>query len=271
MLGHAPEEMRRLARQAALAAAETEAFFRGAGITAGMHVLDIGSGAGDVALLAARLVPPNGSVHGIERSEGALRIATARAQAAGVAPVRFEAADLDTFRPTRTYDALTGRFVLPYLADPPATLRRLAAHLRPGGVVALMEFDTTKMESVPEAPLLRTVATWITEAFRGSGVDPALGSRLTGVFRAAGLPWPYLVAFQKSCAGPDGFYWWIAELVRTLLPHIVEQGLATEAEVQPDTLAARLQEEAIEHRATIYAPRWVGAWTRIPPEGLATR
>ncbi|MFO1036992.1 MAG: hypothetical protein U1E45_09115 [Geminicoccaceae bacterium] len=69
MLGHAPDEMRRLARQAALAGAETEAFFRGAGITAGMHVLDIGSGAGDAALLAARLVQPNGSEHGIERSK----------------------------------------------------------------------------------------------------------------------------------------------------------------------------------------------------------
>jgi hypothetical protein len=41
-----------------------------------------------------------------------------------------------------------------------------------------MEFDVTRIESVPEAPLFRTVATWIRQAFEGSGIDPALGSRL---------------------------------------------------------------------------------------------
>ena len=88
MLGHSPEEVRRLARQAALAAPETAALFRCAGITAGMRVLDIGSGAGDVAMLAGFLVQPNGSVLGIERSADAVALATSRAQAAGSLAVR---------------------------------------------------------------------------------------------------------------------------------------------------------------------------------------
>ena len=264
MLGHQPDEMRRLARQAALAGAETEAFFRGAGIASGMQVLEIGSGAGDVAMLAARLVHPGGSVHGVERSTDALRLARSRVAAAGNLAVTFAQADLDGFVPAGSFDALIGRFVLPYLTDPAATLRRLAGHVRPGGVVALLEFDTTAATTVPEAPLFRAVAEWVTGAYRGAGVAPDLGSRVATVFRAAGLPWPYLYSFQKACCGPDGFYWWYAELVQTLLPQIVEHGLATEAEVGLATLADRLRDEAVAGGLSVFAPRWSGGWVRLP-------
>ncbi len=52
------DEYLRLTRQAALFEPMTERLFRDAGITPGMRVLDVGSGVGDVALLAARLVGP---------------------------------------------------------------------------------------------------------------------------------------------------------------------------------------------------------------------
>ena len=41
---------------------DTERFFRAAGVVPGMRVLDIGSGMGDVALLAADIVGPGGKV-----------------------------------------------------------------------------------------------------------------------------------------------------------------------------------------------------------------
>ncbi|RWK47223.1 MAG: class I SAM-dependent methyltransferase [Mesorhizobium sp.] len=96
--------------------------------------------AGDVAMLAGRLVRPNG-ILGIEQSAESVALATKRSAAAANVDVRFEVADINTYRPSADYDALVGRFVLPYLADPPGVLRRLASHVRPGGVVAFMEFD----------------------------------------------------------------------------------------------------------------------------------
>ena len=30
-----------------------------------------------------------------------------------------------------------------------------------------------------------------------------------------------LPSYQKVCCGPDGFYWWAAELIRAVLPQIV--------------------------------------------------
>ena len=47
-----------------------------------MKILDVGCGAGDVALLAAELVGESGEVVGIDRSESAIRAARARAATA---------------------------------------------------------------------------------------------------------------------------------------------------------------------------------------------
>ena len=47
----------------------TERLLRNAGIDAGMRVLDLGCGAGDVSMLAAELVGPQGSIVGIDRSQ----------------------------------------------------------------------------------------------------------------------------------------------------------------------------------------------------------
>ena len=262
LLGHTTEEFRRLARQAALAEPETEGLFRTAGISAGMHVLEIGSGAGDVAILAGRLVRPNGSVLGIEQHPNSAALATERIAAIGNVSVRFEVGNLDSYTPSGGYDALVGRFVLPYLTDPSVTLRRLASHLKPGAVIAFMEFDVTKISSVPESPLFRKVCEWMTEAF-GDSINPSFGSSLGAVFHSAGLPWPQMLSYQKVFCGPDASYWWLAELIRAVLPHIVRLGLATAEEVDIDSLETRLQDEAVAKRLTVFAPRWVGAWTRL--------
>jgi SAM-dependent methyltransferase len=54
-LGATDAEHERLIRQAIWLAAHTERLFREAGIGPGQRVLDLGSGVGDVALIAARL------------------------------------------------------------------------------------------------------------------------------------------------------------------------------------------------------------------------
>ena len=264
LLGRSAAEIKRLARQAALIERETEDLFRSSGITAGMNVLEIGSGAGDVAMLVGRLVRPDGTVLGIERSADSVALATQRALGVADGAVRFEVGDLNSYAPTGAYDALVGRFVLPYLADPAGTLRRLAAHVRPGGIIAFMEFDVRQISTTPEAPLFRTVAGWIVGSYERSGVDPSLGSSLGAVFRDAGLQWPYMSSFQKTSCGSNGIIWYFAELVRTLLPQIVQSGLATADEVNIDSLEARLQAEAVATRVTAFSPRWVGAWVRQP-------
>ena len=69
VLGHSKAELQRLEEQAQFFGDLTALVFREAGLREGMHVLDIGSGAGDVSFLAGQFVGSSGSVLGIDRSE----------------------------------------------------------------------------------------------------------------------------------------------------------------------------------------------------------
>src|SRR5215471_1632117 len=92
-LGRSPHEHKRLATQGALAARITRHVFDAAGIAPGMKVLDVGCGAGDVALLAGEMVGPSGSVVAIDVDENALAKARERAKDLGLNHVRFEHGD----------------------------------------------------------------------------------------------------------------------------------------------------------------------------------
>ena len=75
-LGHSDRELKRLRLQAQLVDPITRQFFHAAGLERGMRVLDVGSGGGDTALLAAELVGEGGEVLGVDTSP----IAVAAAQ-----------------------------------------------------------------------------------------------------------------------------------------------------------------------------------------------
>src|SRR4030095_15790859 len=105
--GRSPEEHARLALQARILRPYTERFFRAAGLAPGMRVLDIGSGIGDVAMLAAEIVGPNGRVVGIDRDPSFLETARRRAEGNGCAPwVTFEQGKDDEFTTRQRFGAL---------------------------------------------------------------------------------------------------------------------------------------------------------------------
>ncbi|HEY6892985.1 MAG TPA: methyltransferase domain-containing protein, partial [Rhodanobacteraceae bacterium] len=94
VLGSTPHEHRRLMSQARLVEPYTERFLRDAGISEGDHVLDVGCGMGDVAMILARLVGPSGAVTGIDRDAPALEAARSRVAAVGYGNVEFVQADI---------------------------------------------------------------------------------------------------------------------------------------------------------------------------------
>src|SRR5262249_49513373 len=117
VLGHSERELERLRTQARLIEPITRGFFREAGIAPGMRVLDFGSGAGDVAFLAAELVGPSGEVIGIDRVAAAVNAANAGARARGFNNVTFREGDVARVSFERPFDAVVGRYVLLYQAD----------------------------------------------------------------------------------------------------------------------------------------------------------
>jgi SAM-dependent methyltransferase len=262
-LGYSPQEERRLVNQAGYYGPLTEDAFRYAGLARGMRVLDIGCGVGDVSMLAARMVGPHGSVLGIDRAETSLETARRRARNAKLANVAFSACELDDFHGDETFDAIVGRLILLYLPEPSATIKRLCARLRPGGVVVFQEVDLTAAKASAAAPLFERAVGWVTSAFSANGVPIDMGRQLPSIFIAAGLPRPRLIAAQRVESGGDEFaYDYISSTVRSLLPLIVRHGIATAEDVDIDTLADRLCNEAANADTVVYMPRLVAAWAQ---------
>ncbi|MQA77998.1 MAG: methyltransferase domain-containing protein [Streptosporangiales bacterium] len=96
----------------------TEWMLREAGVTEGMRVLDVGSGAGDVALLAADLVGPDGLVVGVDLDAEVLK--TARQRVHGRSNVEFVTGDCRSAELGDGFDAVVGRLALLYVSDPVA-------------------------------------------------------------------------------------------------------------------------------------------------------
>jgi ubiquinone/menaquinone biosynthesis C-methylase UbiE len=267
VLGYSEHEQKRLLKQAALLRGWTGRFFRAGGLAPGMRVLDLGCGMGDVSLLAADLVGPTGSVLGVDRDAQALARARERAIQHGCAGyVKFEQIHLEELKSGELFDAAVGRYVLLYQADPAATLRHVASLVKPGGRLIFHELDFGQVVPPwPEAPLWMRTYTIMSEAFRRGGNPPDFGRRLARTFLDAGLPWPTIQAEIPVGGEPDSYvFGWIADTVRSLLPRIEHFGLATAAELEVETLAARMEREAVSLGAQLIGPTQFGAWAVKP-------
>ena len=263
-LGRSDAETRRLILQHQLYGPFTRQFLTAAGITAGMRVLDVGSGAGDVALLLAELVGPQGRVIGVDSNAEILEVARARVRSAGWATVAFRTGDVLELELEEAVDAVVGRWVLQYSPDPAALLRRAQGWLRPGGIVAFQEIDlSSPARAHPAGPLHEQVMRWTTPPPGTPGPDPEMGLKLFKVFLEAGLPAPLLRRDAPLGGGPGWpGYAYVAETVRSLLPFLARVGAVRPEEVGVDTLEDRLRAEVVDQDGVQLLPAIVGAWAR---------
>jgi ubiquinone/menaquinone biosynthesis C-methylase UbiE len=267
IMGRTQAETQRLIKQAELWRRVTHWLLEAAGITAGMKVLDVGSGAGDVALLAAKLVGPTGTVVGVDVNAAVLETARERVRAAGTPNVTFVAGDLRAVALPNDFDAAVGRLVLMYAGDPAEFLRAAAAHVRSGGIIAFEEWEQAFAHAYARAidarPLWRQLSEWGRQVFARSGTNVSMGARLPSVFRAAGLDDPELFMAAPAGAGPGwpGFDL-AADSARSLLPLLERYGIATAAEVDAETLADRLCAETVAAEHIHILLQHICAWTR---------
>ncbi|MFZ5747191.1 MAG: methyltransferase domain-containing protein [Pseudomonadota bacterium] len=223
--------------------APTARFLTDAGIAAGMRVLDIGCGNGDVSRLVAALAGPDGEVVAIDRSDDALAMARAADAAPGAAPIHYRAVDLASDLPDLgTFDAIVGRRVLMYLPDAAATLTRLAALARPGAILAFQEHARANLPTgLGPLPLHRQLYDWMWRTIAAEKGDVGLALRLSTVMRDLGLS--IEIARGEAILFDPGTPSFLPILSRVMLPRLVALGVATAEEIDSDTLAERVERE----------------------------
>lgn len=263
-LGSTDAEHERLIWQAARLAPLTEQLFREAGIGPGQRVLDIGSGVGDVAMLAAKLVGPSGEVAGIERDPRSIARARSRVAEAGLHNVILAQSDASEVASDKPFDAAVGRFILQFLPDPVAVLRSLSQSVRPGGVLAFQEVSYAPFLLLSaHLPLWSAAASLLHEAISRSGAKTEIGLALHAIFQDAGLPPPTMRMEILLGSDPD-FTRWIHDLLCSLRPQIQQQSLSLEPLGDFATLRERLQAEVATSNTVVPFVALVGAWSRKP-------
>jgi SAM-dependent methyltransferase len=264
VLGHSERELERLTIQARLIQPITRRFFVDAGIAPGMRVLDVGSGAGDVAFLAAELVGPTGEVVGADRAPEALAVARARAESQGLRNVSFRDGDPSELEFDETFDAIVGRYVLVFQPDPAAMVRKLVRHLRPEGVVVFHEPEWARARSTPPVASWDRCCRLIVEAFAAGGADSEMGVKLPLVYTSAGLPEPTLAMETVIGAGVNSAdqVHFTTDVLVTLLPDIERLGLAAPGEIDPETLADSVLADLVASGSVFVGRSEIGAWSR---------
>lgn len=264
VLGHSDREVERLEAQAALIDPTTRRFLQAAGVGTGMRVLDVGSGAGDVAFLAAELVGGSGTVIGVDRAPAAVKVANERATARALVNVAFREGDPAQMSFDTPFDAVIGRYVLQFQSDPAAVLGRLAAHARSGGPIVFHEIDWAGLASVPPVPTFDQCCRWGADTMRLHGTEIHMGTKLHATFVGAGLGSPTM-RLEAPVGGMPVTVPWLElfkELIATLLPEMERLGVATPEQVGLDTLVERIGREASSSKSLIVGHFQVGAWVR---------
>ncbi|HMU28119.1 MAG TPA: bifunctional demethylmenaquinone methyltransferase/2-methoxy-6-polyprenyl-1,4-benzoquinol methylase UbiE [Solirubrobacterales bacterium] len=122
----------------------------------GMKALDLCCGTGDLALMLAERVGPEGEVTGADFSRPMLDIALEKAKSEGLRQARFKWADaLDLPFEDESFDALTIAFGARNLADLDRGISEMRRVLVPGGRLVILEITQPKRQ-----PLAGFFALW---------------------------------------------------------------------------------------------------------------
>lgn len=266
-LGRTSHETTRLIEQSRIYGESTHRLCKRAGIASGMRVLEIGSGAGDVSLMIAELVGPEGQVVGVDVNPTILDTARQRAADVGTRNVEFIASDARTLDFPNKFDAIVGRFVLMYMAAPGEAFAQLITYLKPGGIVAFQEPEYTLYPALlhPNTPLMNQLIRWILEVFEHSGAHLDMGVGLYRVFVDAGLLPPTMhLESPIGAANTWTGYRYMATIFQSLLPLLEKYGLATAEQVDVDTLAARIRQEVLASKRPFFLPLHITAYAMLP-------
>ncbi|NJD32636.1 MAG: methyltransferase domain-containing protein [Gammaproteobacteria bacterium] len=136
-------------------AAVTERMFAVAGIGPGQRVLDIGSGSGDTALIAAEWVGPTGRVLATDVTLAAMQglAAHLRAQPRSL-PIALEAVAAESLtQMPGSFDVVLARNCVMYFTDLPRALANIRAALRTGGRFVASVYGPLAHEPFHDIPI----------------------------------------------------------------------------------------------------------------------
>jgi SAM-dependent methyltransferase len=237
--GSDPAEQNRLARLNNLI---NDRCFAKIKIEPGMHMLDVGSGLGQLTYRLSKAAGVNGKCVGIERDVNQLNKAQEKFTAPNLEFRQGDALQLPLQAiEVGSFDAVHTRFLLEHLSNPAQAVAQMAIALKPGGRIFLFDDDHETMVLYPEPPGFKELWTAYMDSYVEVGNDPFIGRKMPRLLQDRGFrEIKNDVVFFGDCYGTETFPWFVANLAEVI---------ATSKEVllQADLIKEKAYDAAIQN------------------------
>jgi SAM-dependent methyltransferase len=260
VLGTDEAERARLLHQGEFHRPETQTLLARIGVAEGWQTLDVGCGPLGVLDVLAERVGATGSVTGVDRERRMLEMAAVSLAERGIGDVRLVRADaVDTGLDADAFDLTHQRLVLCNSTDIEEIVAELVRVTRPGGYVALQDYDVHSMLCHPELPAWNRLYDLIVEVWVG---DPFVGRRLPNLLRAAGIEDVRVDAHTRAWRPGDPYHTLSLYLAGVYRQRLLAAGRVSESEL--DGLLAEIRghldrPDSLTQHATLFQ-----AWGRKP-------
>ena len=244
VLGTAAAELARLQFQQEVWGQISADFLDRLDVVQGARALDLGTGPGLMLPSLLRKVGTHGRVLALDQSpawRAQLQQVIAQ-EGPGQVDLAFERVEDFAPRP-ESFDLIFARWVFCYLADPKAVVARLAQALKPGGILAIQDYNHEGLSLFPECESFATIVRATRAMHQHSGGDVWIAARIPELFHDAGLALvdyrPHVLAGTPSSPAyrwADSFFTLHAQSMFTL-------GLVTAAELE------RFRQDWAQHKA----------------------
>jgi len=190
VFGASRTEQQRLVDQAEGLEPEARWLLDHIGIEKGWRAADIGCGPIGVLNLLSERVGPSGAVVGIEREQHFADMTRSEIEKRGLKNASVVQRDaLGANQKSGSFDLVHERLVLMNVpeSNQKALVDQMVALLKPGGTIALQDYDRVSYVCYPEHPSWTILLDAYIEAFRASGGNGATGRSLPWLLRSAGV------------------------------------------------------------------------------------
>jgi len=266
VLGGTLTEQQRLIAQARGLEAHARWMLDRIPIKPGFRAVDVGCGPIGIMSILSERVGSTGAVVGVEREPRFVAMARAELSERGLRNVEVVHADaLRTGLEKGSYDLVHERLVL--INVPPSSQEAILAEMlslvRPGGIVALQEFDAASYVCYPEHPSWNILlGIWNDTFHAASGGNELVGRSLARLLRSAGAENIQMKAHVEVAQIGEYRRTHLLSLIESMRDLVLASGRIGEAELGAHMAA--LSEHLADPGTTLIDKLIVQAWGQRP-------
>jgi SAM-dependent methyltransferase len=265
VLGSTLTEQQRLIAQAHDLEPHARSLLERIAIKPGSRTIDFGCGPIGILNLLSERVGSDGAVIGVEREPRFAAMAQAQLSERGLRNVRIVIADaLETGLEENAYDFVHERLIL--MNVPPVSQRAVVAAmlslLKPGGTIALQEFDSASFVCHPEHPSWKALLSIWNDSFHAAGGDESTGRSIGQLLRSAGVENVQMKAHVEVAQIGEYRRTHLLSLLESMQDQILASGRATKMELRQHMAA--VSEHLADPGTTLIDKLVLQAWGRKP-------